>query len=60
MGAAWTLSDCYVHYPAKTENILFSDSLNTEIRKKAIQKINESRRVKEDDKERLKLKKESL
>jgi len=57
MGAAWTLSYCYIKYPEKTEPMLFLDSFDKEIRNKAIQKISDSFRVEKEDKERLKAKK---
>jgi len=60
MGAAWTLSACYLIYPERTENALFSESLDKEIRNKAIQKISDSFRVSEDDKEKLKTRKKDL
>lgn len=60
MGAAWTLSYCYVRYPQKTEPLLFRDTLDQEIRNKAIQKISDSFRVKKEDKDRLKAKKKTL
>lgn len=59
MGAAWTLSYCYIKYPEKTEPMLFLDSLDREIRNKAVQKISDSFRVSKEDKERLKAKKKS-
>ena len=59
MGAAWTLSYCYIKYPEKTEPMLFRDSLDKEIRNKAIQKISDSFRVEKEDKERLKAKKKT-
>jgi 3-methyladenine DNA glycosylase AlkD len=57
MGAAWAISTCFIKYPEKTEKVLFVDSLDKEIRNKSIQKINESFRVSEDAKERLKQRK---
>ncbi|MDR1405214.1 MAG: DNA alkylation repair protein [Candidatus Methanoplasma sp.] len=60
MGAAWTLSYCYIKYPKKTEPLLFSESLNPEIRNKTVQKISDSFRVTKEDKERLKAKKKAL
>jgi len=59
MGAAWTLSYCYIKYPEKTEPMLFMDSLDREIRNKAVQKISDSFRVSKEDKERLKAKKKA-
>ncbi|MDR1955066.1 MAG: DNA alkylation repair protein, partial [Candidatus Methanoplasma sp.] len=60
MGAAWALSVCFVKYPERTEPMLFLTSLNDEIRNKAVQKISDSFRVSEEDKERLKEKKRTL
>jgi len=60
MGAAWALSFCYIKYPEKTEPFLFLDSLDKEIRNKAVQKISDSFRVSKEDKERLKAKKKAL
>ncbi|MCL1978578.1 MAG: DNA alkylation repair protein [Methanomassiliicoccaceae archaeon] len=60
MGAAWTLSYCFMKYPVKTEPMLFLDSLDGEIRNKAVQKISDSFRVSKEDKERLKAKKKGL
>jgi len=60
MGVAWTLSTCYLSYPERTEKALFSDSLDKEIRNKAVQKISDSFRVSKEDKERLKAMKREL
>jgi 3-methyladenine DNA glycosylase AlkD len=60
MGAAWTLSYCYIKYPDRTEPMLFRDSLDSEIRNMAIQKISDSFRVSKEDKERLKARKKVL
>ena len=60
MGAAWALSFCYIKYPEKTESALFVNTLDSEIRNKAIQKISDSFRVSKEDKERLKAKKKML
>ncbi len=60
MGAAWTLSYCYIKYPERTEPMLFRDTLDKEIRNKAVQKISDSFRVGKEDKERLKAKKKAL
>ncbi|MDR2698181.1 MAG: DNA alkylation repair protein [Candidatus Methanoplasma sp.] len=57
MGAAWALSECFIKYPERTEPMLFSDSLDKEIRNKAVQKISDSFRVSKEDKDRLKTKK---
>jgi 3-methyladenine DNA glycosylase AlkD len=59
MGAAWALSFCFIKYPEKTEPYLFVDTLDKEIRNKAIQKVCDSFRVEKDVKERLKTKKRS-
>lgn len=56
MGVAWTLSVCYVKFLEKTEIALFSNSLDQDIRNKAIQKISDSLRVDKTDKIRLKQK----
>jgi len=60
MGAAWALSFSYIKYPEKTEQALFMDSLDKDIRNKAVQKISDSFRVSKEDKERLKAKKKAL
>jgi len=60
MGAAWALSFSYIKYPEKTEVMLFRDTLDKNIRNKAVQKISDSYRVSREDKERLKLKKKAL
>ena len=60
MGAAWTLSTCFIYYPDKTEKILLSGSLEKDTLNKAVQKINESARVGDDAKERLTLMKKEL
>lgn len=44
MANAWLVSVCYIKYPIKTQVIL--DKLDNIIRRKAISKINDSRRVK--------------
>ncbi len=59
MGAAWTLSYCYIKFPEITEPMLFVDTLDKDIRNKAIQKISDSFRVDKDDKDRLKAKKKA-
>jgi hypothetical protein len=53
MGAAWALSVCYVHFPERTEDALMSERLDPEVLKKAMQKIRDSYRVSQEDKERL-------
>ena len=45
MANAWLISICYIKYPNKTSDIL--DKLDSVTRKKAISKINDSKRVKE-------------
>ena len=60
MGSAWTLSTCFIYFPDKTEMTLLSDALNNDVRNKAVQKIIESARVDQKDKERLKQKKGKL
>lgn len=60
MGAAWALSFCYIKYPERTEPMLFLESLDKDIRNKAVQKISDSFRVSKEDKERLKAKKKML
>ena len=60
MGAAWTLSYCYIKYPDKTEPMLFRDSLDSEIRNMSVQKISDSFRVSAEDKKRLKEQKKKL
>ena len=54
MADAWALSICYIKFPQKTEPILERETLDGEIRKKAVQKIRESLRVSKEEKERLK------
>ena len=56
MADAWALSICYIKFPQKTEPILERETLDGEIRKKAVQKIRESLRVSKEEKERLKKK----
>ncbi|MCL2333218.1 MAG: hypothetical protein FWC52_00275, partial [Candidatus Methanoplasma sp.] len=60
MGAAWTLSYCYIKYPDRTEPMLFGGPLDSDIRNMAIRKITDSFRVSKEDKARLKAKKKSL
>lgn len=58
MAIAWLLSICYIKYPKETLNRLDSLNLNDWTYNKAIQKIIESRRVSDKDKDNLrKLKK---
>lgn len=60
MGAAWTLSFCYIKFPEKTEPMLFVDTLDKDIRNKAIQKISDSFRVEKEAKDRLKARKRTM
>ncbi len=53
MGAAWAVSVVYVGFPDLTENLIRSGRMETWTHNKSIQKIRESRRVSEEDKERL-------
>lgn len=55
MAAAWTISDCYIKFPEKTEKLLLQNNLDDFTHNKAIQKIRESYRVSKEDKERLNL-----
>lgn len=48
MGAAWTLSYCYIDYQEKTEEVLRSGELDREIHNLTIRKVCESRRVSDD------------
>ena len=54
MGAAWTLSCCYISYPEKTEDAMFSICASNEILRMTVRKIRDSFRVSAADKERLK------
>ena len=54
MAIAWALSVCYIKHPTETEAFLQRNQLDTFTQNKAIQKINESFRVKDEDKIRLK------
>lgn len=54
MGAAWVISDCYIHYPEKTIDLLKSGKLDAWTHNKSIQKIRESFRVSDEEKECLK------
>ncbi len=61
MGAAWCLSTCYIKYKDKTEKILRSKNIDKEILGKCIQKICDSYRVDEKNKNNLRqLKRETL
>lgn len=54
MAVAWAVSVCYVKFPEKTNVFLEHDEMDTFTHNKAIQKIRESYRISQDDKERLK------
>lgn len=54
MAAAWLISICYVKYKEKTLNFLNQTKIDKETLNKGIQKIIESRRVKNFEKEKLK------
>lgn len=54
MAIAWALSVCYVKFPQETEAYLQKNRLDDFTQNKTIQKINESFRVKKEDKIRLK------
>ena len=53
MGAAWTLSYCYIEYQEKTEEVLRSGELDHEIHNFTIRKVCESRRVDDDTRQRV-------
>lgn len=54
MAVAWTLSICYVKYPAKTRMLLEKNTMDDFTHNKTIQKIRESYRVSKEEKEELK------
>ena len=54
MAVAWTLSICYVKYPAKTRMLLEKNTMDDFTHNKTIQKIRESYRVRKEEKEELK------
>lgn len=54
MAVAWTLSVCYIKNGKLTVGLLSGDGLDHITRKKTIQKIRESFRVSEEEKENLK------
>lgn len=54
MAVAWTLSICYVKYPAKTRMLLEKNTMDDFTHNKTIQKIRESYRVSKEEKEGLK------
>ena len=53
MAAAWVLSVCYAQYPERTIKFLEKGKLDRQIFQKALQKILESNRVKEEQKIRI-------
>ena len=53
MGVSWAISQCYIRYPEKTYVFLEKGLLSKETQNKSIQKIRESTRVGDEDKERL-------
>lgn len=55
MAIAWLISVAYVKYPVQTNKFLKANNLSPWIQNKAIQKIRESRRVSNEEKEKLKL-----
>lgn len=54
MAIAWLISTCYIKYPNITINILKENKLDTFIHNKSIQKIIESKRISNKEKEKLK------
>lgn len=54
MAIAWLISTCYIKYPDITINILKNKKLDTFIHNKSIQKIIESKRISNKEKEKLK------
>ena len=54
MGCAWALSFCYIRYPDKTEEELFSGRLTPEILRMTVYKIRDSFRVPDERKKALK------
>lgn len=54
MAAAWAVSECYLKKPEKTMAYLKDNRLDDRTFNKAVQKIRESRRVSDDEKEMLK------
>ena len=54
MAVAWAISMCYVKFPEKTRAFLEHNHLDTFTQNKAIQKIRESYRVSQEEKEELK------
>lgn len=53
MAVGWAISVAFISYPEKTLALLAQDTLDSEVRRKAIQKIRESKRVSPADKEML-------
>lgn len=53
MSVAWLISVCYVHYPTKTMQLLKCQVLDSFTQNRAIQKIIESKRVSNEEKEAL-------
>ena len=53
MGLAWTLSVCFIKFPEKTEEVLFSGTGPREVLKMTLQKIRDSYRVERSEKDRL-------
>lgn len=60
MGTAWAFSAAYVKFPRKTEAFLRNAPLNDETFRKTLQKIIESNRVAESDKEKIRAMKNSI
>ena len=54
MGCAWALSYCYIEYPDRTEEALFSGRLTPEILKMTVYKVRDSFRVPDERKSALK------
>lgn len=54
MGIAWAIADCFIAFPEKTFHLLSGNMINIQTRDKALRKINESLRVPDEDKIRLK------
>ncbi|MDR0404862.1 MAG: DNA alkylation repair protein [Oscillospiraceae bacterium] len=55
MGNAWLISECFIQFPQKTQNMLQAKVLDKWTQNKAIQKIKESRRTKNFAKQKLEL-----
>lgn len=54
MALGWTLAECYIRYPLKTEALLAGGSLSAAVQNKTIQKIRESNCVSKSNKEHMK------